>query len=105
LVEGSGALSVVLAARAQRPGQLVLSPRLGLAAELLECSPEAVVRVVVRGRELGHRAELRLSLLVAPHAQVGDAERLADRRLVGLPRLRLLERDGGLGGPAPFPNG
>ena len=54
------------------------------------------MRVVVRRRELEHGAELRLGLAVAPDPEVRDAERLADRRLVRLAALRLLERHGRL---------
>ena len=58
------------------------------------------MRVVVGRRELEHRAELRLGLLPAVDAEVRDAERLADRRLLGLAALRLLERDRRLRGVA-----
>ena len=56
--------------------------------------------VVVRRRELEDGAELRLRLLPALDPEVRDPERLADRRLVGLEPLRLLERDGRLRGHA-----
>src|SRR5439155_5206119 len=54
------------------------------------------VAVVVRRGELEQLAELGLRLLVAVDAEVGDAESLADRRLLRLAALRLLERDGRL---------
>src|SRR5207247_9599370 len=44
--------------------------------------------------------ELRLGLLPAVDAEVGDPERLADRGLVRLAPLRLLERDRRLRGAA-----
>src|SRR5439155_2060387 len=55
----------------------------------------------VDGRYLEHRSELGLCLLVPPQAEVRNAEHLANRRLVGLAALRLLERNRRLGG-APF---
>ena len=73
-----------------------MAVRLGLAALLLERAAERVVRVVVGRRELEHGAELGLGLLPAREAEVGDPERLADRRLLRLEPLRLLEHDRGL---------
>src|SRR4029450_7816182 len=73
-----------------------MASRLVPAAQLLEGAGEAVVRVVVGRRKVDHGAELGLRLLVALDPEVGDAERFADRRLVGLAPLRLLERDRGL---------
>src|SRR5207247_679528 len=58
----------------------------------LEAAAEGVVRVVVHGRELEHNAELLLRLAVPADPEVRDPERLADRRLVRLAALRLLER-------------
>src|SRR5207248_6243886 len=81
-------------------GQLVVAVRLLLAALFFQAAAEGVVRVVVDRGELENLAELRLGLLVAVDAEVGDSERLADRRLVGLARLRLLEGDGRLRGHA-----
>src|SRR5205814_5945286 len=92
-----------LVGRASRPegaGQLVVAVRLLLAALLLQAAAEGVVRVVVDRGELEHLAELRFGLGVAVDAEVGDPERLADRRLVGLAGLRLLEGDGRLRGHA-----
>ena len=66
-------------------------------AHPLAAAPHAVVRVVVRRRRVEDVLELRRRLAVAPQPQVGDAQRLADRRLVRLPPLRLLERHGRLG--------
>src|SRR5581483_1249596 len=81
------------AARPQRARELVLPVRLPLAALLLEAAAERVVRVVVGGRELEQCAELGLRLGPPLDAEVRDPERLADRRLVRLPPLRLFERD------------
>src|SRR6266498_3702648 len=91
---------VVPALRTQGARQLVVPVRLGVAPLLLQCPPEPVVGVMVGGRQLEHGAKLLLRLLVALDSEIGDAERLADRRLVRLTPLRLLERDGRLGGPA-----
>src|SRR5215207_1234155 len=91
---------VVAAARPQRAGQLVVPVRLRRPAAFLEAAAERVVRVVVRGREVEHHPELGLGLLVTAQAEVRDPERLADRGLVGLSPLRLLEGDRGLSGHA-----
>ena len=64
-----------------------MAVRLGPLALLLEHAAERVVGVVVRRRELEQGAELGLGLLPARQAEVGDAERLADRRLLGLERF------------------
>src|SRR5262249_10849557 len=77
-----------------------MAVRLGILALLLERAPERVMGVVVGRRELEHDAELLFRLLVALDPQVGDAERLADRRLPRLAALRLLQRDRRLGGAA-----
>jgi hypothetical protein len=69
---------------------------LGLAPLLLQAAAECVVAVVVGRRELEQLPELALGLLVAVYAEVGDPERLADRGLLGLATLRLLQRDRGL---------
>ena len=61
--------------------------------------------VVVGRRELEHRAELRLGLVPALDAEVRDAERLADRRLVRLAPLRLLERTRSPGPACPCAGG
>src|SRR5712691_10440141 len=87
-------------ARPERVRELVVPVRLVRLPLLLEAAAERIVRVVVRRRELEHRAEFGLRLLPALDAEVGDAERLADRGLLGLAALRLLERDGRLSGPA-----
>ena len=74
--------------------ELVVPVRLRRAALLLERPAEGVVRVVVGRVELvGNGAELALGLLPACEPEVGDPERLTDRRLLGLEPLRLLERD------------
>src|SRR4051812_19154620 len=78
--------------------ELVVAVRLGVAALLLEAPAERVVRVVVRRRQLEDRTELRLGCVPVADAEVGDAERLADRGLVRLAELRLLERHGRLRG-------
>src|SRR5207247_2397789 len=67
---------------------------------VLEAAAERVVGIVVRRREVEHRAELALRLAPAVDAEVRDAERLADGRLVRLASLRLLERDRRLRGAA-----
>ena len=100
-VQVAHARRVRLAARPERARQLVVAIRLVVPALLLERAAEAVVRVVVGRRELEHRAELGLRLLPALDPEVGDPERLADRGLVGLLLLRLLERHGRLRGHAP----
>jgi hypothetical protein len=69
---------------------------LGVAALLLEAAAERVVRIVVGRRELEHLAELRRGLVVAVDPEVRDPERLADRGLLRLTPLGLLERDGRL---------
>src|SRR3954447_17828907 len=69
-------------------------------ALLLQAAAERVVRVVVVRRELEDRAKLRRRLVVAADTEVGDPERLPDRRLVRLAALRLLERHCRLGGHA-----
>src|SRR5206468_9731878 len=84
----------------QRARELVVPLGLGLAPLLLEAAPERVVAVVVGGRELEQLPELALCLHVTVDAEVGDPERLADRGLLRLAALRLLERDGGLRGHA-----
>ena len=77
-----------------------MAVRLGVASLFLQRPAERVVRVVVRRRELEHRPELRFGLPPALDPEVRDPERLADRGLVRLELLRLLERDRGLRGHA-----
>src|SRR3954451_16383093 len=96
LVEVADPRAVLVRVRAERARELVVRVRLALAALLLEAAPERVVGVVVHGRELEQHAELFLGRVPAPDAEVRDAERLADRRLLRLTPLRLLERDRGL---------
>src|SRR5262249_58320014 len=91
---------VLLRCRLERARELVVPVRLEVPSLLLETAAERVVRVVVDRRELEHLAELLLCFAPAPDPEVRDPERLADRRLVRLPALRLLERDGGLRGHA-----
>jgi len=64
--------------------------RLVLVPLLLQAAAERVMRVVIRGSQLEHGAELPLGLVPALDAEVGDAECLADRRLVRLAPLGLL---------------
>src|SRR5213078_3988140 len=92
--------AVLVRSRPQRARELVVPVRLDVASLLLEAAAERVVRVVVDRRELQHLAELCLGLAPAPDPEVGDSERLADRGLVRLAPLRLLERDGRLCGHA-----
>src|SRR5204862_1391907 len=86
--------------RAQRARELVVPRGLARTALLLEAAAEPVVGVVVDRRELEHGAELRLGGVPAPDPEVRDRKGLADRRLVRLALLRLLERHGGLCGHA-----
>src|SRR5207302_3904502 len=83
---------VRLLAGLERAGELVVAVRLFRASELLEAAAERVVRVVVDRRDLERGSELSLRLAVAAEPEVGDPERLADRGLVRLAPLRLLER-------------
>src|SRR6266508_776225 len=92
-IEIEDARRVVLVLRAQRARQLVVAVGLRFLALLLQRAAQRVVRIVICGRKVEHRAKLLLRLLVALDSQIGDAECLADRRLVRLPPLRLLERD------------
>src|SRR5207247_8106953 len=73
---------------------------LGRLPLLLQAAAESEVRIVVHRLQLEDLAELRLCLGEALDPEVRDAERLADRGLLGLAPLRLLERDGRLGGPS-----
>src|SRR6188472_81621 len=84
----------------QRASEFQVRPRLVVAPLVAERSPERIVRVVVGRGQLEHLAKLGLGLLPALDPEVGDAERLADGRLLGLEPLRLLERNGGLCGHA-----
>src|SRR5215210_6602269 len=74
-----------------------MTVRLSILPLLLEAAAERVVSVVVGRGELEHRPELPLRLVVAVDAEVRDPEGLADRRLVRLALLRLLQRDRRLG--------
>src|SRR5262249_34390761 len=84
----------------QRARELVVALGLGLAALLLEAAAERVVAVVVDRGELEELPEFGLGLRIAVDPEVGDPERLADRGLLGLAPLRLLQRDRGLSGHA-----
>src|SRR5215475_9868056 len=100
LVQVADARPVLLRRRLEGARELVVPVRLEVPALLLETTSERVVRVVVDRRELEHLAELLLGFAPAPDPEVRDPECLADRRLVRLTALRLLQRDGGLGGHA-----
>src|SRR2546429_9569321 len=76
-----------------------MAVRLQLLPLLLQCTPQRVVGIVVGRRKVEHDPELLLGFFVALKPQVRDSESLADRRLLGLPPLRLLEGDGRLGCP------
>src|SRR3712207_8221794 len=86
----------------RRPPRSTLFPyttlfrSLGVAAEELEGAAEAEQRVVVGRRARDDGVELVRRLLVALRVEVRAPERLADRRLVGLPVARLREGHGGL---------
>src|SRR2546430_6657563 len=84
----------------ERARQLVVAVGPRILAQLLERTAERVVRVVVSRRDLEHRAELLLRFLVTLDAEIRDPERLADRRLVRLPPLCLLQRHRRLRRPA-----
>ena len=85
---------VLLGPGLHRARQLEVAVRLGRPALFLERPAERIVRVVVGGCELlDDRPELALRILPACESEVGDSERLADRRLLGLEPLRLLERN------------
>src|SRR5205085_10978793 len=87
-------------ARSRRARELVVAVRLAHATLLLERAAQRIVRVVVHGRQLEELPELGLCRVPPANAEVRDPERLADRGLVRLTALRLLERDGRLGGHA-----
>src|SRR5690348_5868825 len=100
LVELANAGSVLLRPGLQGARELVVRVGLDVPSLLLEAAAERVVRVVVDRRELQHLAELLLRLAPAPDPEVRDAECLADRGLLRLAPLCLLERDGRLGSHA-----
>jgi hypothetical protein len=89
----------VLVLGPQRARQLVVAVRLELLALFLQRPSEPVVGVVVGRRELEHGPEFPLGFVIALDPQVRDPERLADRRLLRLAPLGLLEGHGRLGGP------
>src|SRR2546430_14835402 len=76
-----------------------MAVRLRLLPLLLQCTPERVVGVVVGRRQVEHDPELPLGFFVALKPQVRDSESLSNRRLLGLPSLRLLQGDGRLSCP------
>src|SRR5919109_1117652 len=93
-LEGLERLAVLAALRAEDRRHAVVPERLVGAALLLEAAAEREVRVVVNGLQLEDGAELLLGLGEAADAEVRDAERLANRRLLRLAPLGLLERYG-----------
>src|SRR5204863_6997957 len=96
-IELADAGAVPLRRRLHRARQLVVAVRLRGSALLLERAAERIVSVVVGGVELiGDRPELALRVLPPGQPEIGDAERLADRGLLRLQPLRLLERHGRL---------
>src|SRR5581483_5614869 len=101
VVELQDAGGVRLRARLHRARELVVPVRLGGLPQVLERAAERVVRIVVGRREiLDDRPELPFGVAPAGEPEVGDAERLANRRLLWLEPLRLLERHGRLRGHA-----
>src|SRR5438105_2660011 len=86
---------VVGAVRAQAHRESQVAPRLRPPPGLLQSPPQAEMREVVHRRALDHSGELLPGLGVAAGAEVGAAERLADRGLVGLEATGALERDRG----------
>src|SRR5437588_5391299 len=88
---------VVGAVRAQAHRESQVAPRLRPPPGLLQSPPQAEMREVVHRRALDHGGELLPGLGVAAGAEVGAAERLADRGLVGLEATGALERDRGGG--------
>src|SRR3954465_10290010 len=86
-------LAVVGAIGPQPGGQAQVAPSGDAVAGLGQRAAEAEVRVVVDRRALDHRGELVAGAFVAAGSEVGAAEGLADRGLVGLVGARLLERD------------
>src|SRR5215213_5184183 len=87
---------VVVAVGPQAGGERQRPARLVRAAALHQRAAEAEQRVVVRRRALDDRLELDRRLLEVARAEVGAAERLADRRLLWLDLGRLRQRDGRL---------
>src|SRR5204863_9205385 len=75
--------AVVRAIGAHACRQRQVAARLRLLPDLLARPPQAEVREVVHRRALDHGGELLAGLGVAAGAEVGAAERLADRGLVG----------------------
>ena len=84
---------VVGAVRAHAERERQVPARAAAVAELLERAAEAEVGVVVGRAALDHGRELVRGAAVAAAAEVRAPERLADRGLVRLEALRLLERD------------
>ena len=87
-------------ARLQELGELEVRRRLPAPTLSQQRPSERVVRVVVDGRELEHLAELALGRGPVGDPEVGDPERLPDRRLLRLEPPRLLERHRRLRGEA-----
>src|SRR5439155_1565147 len=87
--------AVVRSVRAHVCGEREVPARLGAVARLLQRAAEAEVREVVHRGALHDGGELVARLRVAARAEVRAAQRLADRRLVGLEPARAFERDRG----------
>src|SRR4051794_31135858 len=85
--------AVVAPVGPQRGGLRERAPRLAGPAQLHQRAAEAEQRVVVGGRALHDRLELRARALELVRAEVRPAQRLADRRLVGLEVACLREWD------------
>ena len=89
--------AVFVALRAKEGRHLVMADGFLGPTLLLEAAAEREMRVVVDRLELEDDAELLLRLREAVDAEVRDAQRLTDGRLLRLVALGLLEGDGGLG--------
>src|SRR5215471_3730859 len=100
LVQVADAGAVLLRGGPEGARELVVPVRLDIPPLLLEAAAERVVRVIVDGRQLEQRAELGLGLPPTADPEVRDTEGLADRGLVRLTPLRLLERNRRLRGHA-----
>src|ERR1700730_4668415 len=78
-----------------------MAVRLVRVALPLETAAGRVGRMVAGRGKLEHGAEFRLGLRPAPDPEVRDPERLADRGLVRLEPICLLQRHGRLRSPPP----
>ena len=73
-----------------------MSQGLGVCVATLEAATEHEMRVVVGRSQIENNAELGFGLGEPLDPKIGDAERLADRRLAWLVSPGLLERNGRL---------